>query len=480
MGSFMKRKRDSPKVERQKKKLKKQLKDAATQAVIDGAVGYAFGGPPAAAMGAVTGAIQGARSAGNDPGEGSRRGKVFTSRKAGRKGKGKKRTKRMGRKNKRKHPTNKLMEKKGVRVTFEKRKTFDGSSSEAILIGHTSMPVKLSAHNMWRAIVKYLMVKAGLHIKDYGNCMTNEGFVAGDIIRVSFYTEPQSTTTTTFDVTVNTTMTYDKVAFEFAKTFQAFSTDDRKGDRLDSIEIIPYAGTAFSNASKISACNVELNTLKVTLKTHSILKLQNVTVEKAGADEADDVERVPLVGKVFKCKGNNVMRKSNSEIAPGFFNDYNDDCIAKGWTKNTATSDVNLEYYNTATAGSNSTETVFTKPAEVPKRWEFNNCDSEQYVTLQPGSIHTSRLDSTVTVSLLFLYNLLYGSGSQKHDKMYYDPKVGHTRFFYLEKMVGRTPVANVNAIKLWVELEVSQTALVHGAFSDYCIPITYQVNYDA
>lgn len=452
-------------IRERKKKLKRKIAQAVKKAV----TGYITGGT-SGAVGAVADTVM------TDVNSPSKRSKTFKS-KVPKKVKGKRKYGRRYRK-KRKHPSYMQIEKKGISVRFEKRKTLAGGDAEAVLIGHTSMPSKLSALNMWRAIIKFLMVRADLHLKDYGNIMVNEGFVAGDIIRVNFYAQGTVNAVSQFSITIDASDTYDKVAFRFAKAFD--DTDLRVTERLDSIEIIPYAGTAFANASRIAACNVELNTLKITVSTKSLLKIQNTTVEKVGESEADDVDRVPLTGKLFQVKGNNIMRKSNGRIASGFFDLNNDEAVMEKWSKQHATTTENLEYYADSGAANNN-QTVFSKPAEVPKRWEFTNCESEAYVTVQPGSIHSSVLNSTLTVGLNWFYRFVYGTGSTKEDKINYDPKLGHTKFFYLEKMVGRKPLAgNVNQINLWVELEVNQKALVHGPYGEYCTPIQYQIDYDA
>lgn len=469
----MKRKRES--VDRRSSK-KGKFASAVKQAIKEAIVGGITGGSIGAAKGALSGAVSGAMDS-NTPSKKGR--KITRSYKV--KGKGKYKSKKgsRNRKGKKKHPSHKEIIKKGISVRFEKTKVYSPNAAEAVMIAHTSMPVKFSAFNMWRAIVKYLMVRAGLHIKDYGAIMVNEGFVANDVVKVNYYDKQTDTSVTSYSVTIVATMTYDALSFELAKAFQQGSTDNRLNDRLDSIEFVPYAGTAFTNASKIAACNVELNTLKITVESTSKLKIQNMTIQTTGDNEADDVDRVPLQGKIFEHKGNNCLRKSNGAILEGLFSQYNDEALAANWTRQDVTTSFNLDYY-ADNAGANNANTVFLKPAEVPNRYEFENCLSEQYITCQPGSIHTSYLKQKYTFSLNFYWKLLYATGSSNTDKLVYDQRCGKTKSFYLEKVVGRkNEASNVNNIKLAVELEGSQNVLIHGGWSNYCTPIQYQVNYD-
>jgi len=114
-------------------------------------------------------------------------------------------------------------------------------------------------------------------------------------------------------------MTYDQLCALIAAQY-----DDATGlfdERWESMEIIP------SGSSKIPATNMELNNLKVTVFSKSVLKLQNITSDTLVDNEADDITRVPLTGKIFGCQGNNFVKKSNGAMLTGLFNTADEDCL---------------------------------------------------------------------------------------------------------------------------------------------------------
>jgi len=456
-----------------KRRIYNAVKNVAVQTGLDAAVGYAVGGK----AGAISGAIQ---SLGAQAGMTKAGGKVGVSSSA----RAKKYRKRKGRKAKRtkrknKNPTLSTIIKKGISVCYEKRKTVSTNSAEAMVIGHTNFSGKFLAMNFWRAIIKYALVKSNLFIKDYGAVMTSIGFVPGDVIRLNWFNTSSSTSVSSYNLTIAATTTFDRLAYEFANIWANSTTDDRQGERLDSIQIVPYVGTSFANQSTVTANNVELNTVKITMATTSLLKIQNVTQELSNDNETVDITRVPLTGKLFTVKGNNIVKKSNGIMIPGLFDSANDDALYAAWSKQTPTSGHQLDFYGD-TAGGNSTETTFTKPAEVPRKSDFVNCISEKYCTVQPGEISYSKNVGFFTMGVNYLFKLLYTSGQVERAKLNYDGRLGMTKAFYLEKLIGRKPVGGTNDIKLWVELEVKQSALVHGPYGMFTLPINYQMDYDA
>jgi len=461
----------------------KLLKKKAIDAAVQGSLGYATGGPSGALKGVADTIMEGIKEENNasssfknknksgimavagirrrSPRKYTKKRKVVKKRsiykKRGKKGRGNKKI------------TKATLIKNGITVKYEKRKSTSTALGEAVVIGHTNMPSKFCAVNMWRAILKYVHLKSGFYIKDYSALMSAFGFKAGDIIRVNWFTTAQTVVISKLEYTVTLTSTFDEVAYFMAFSFSNGNLDDRAGDRLNSMQIVPIAGN-----ESISPIVVEINTLKITVQTTSCLKIQNVTQETAGADEAVDVTRVPLVGKEFVTKGNNLMKKANNEIIPGLYSAVNDDALYQGWTKQVATSASDIDYY------SNNNQSSFYKPAEVPRKQDFVNCISEKNTQIGPGEIAVSTITGYFTFGLNYYFKLLYTSGAAKNNIMNYEARLGKTKAFYLEKMIGRKGNEGINEIKLWSELEVSQSVLVHGPYGLFTLPINYQIDYDA
>lgn len=363
------------------------------------------------------------------------------------------------------------IQQQGITLRYENRKSVSGA--ESVAIGHTSLPGQICCINFWRALIKYLMVKIGCQIKDYGNTMSTEGFAVGDVVSFNFFgSAPESMTVSVVTQTVDATMTYDKLAALFASHFDGF---DLIGERPESLQFIPAA------TSQYTAQNLQLNTVKVSVTAYSKLTVQNVTTEDAQDDEADDINAVPLVGKIIKTSGNNLLRKSNRKTLPGLFQVFSDDCLFEGYTKQTgAVIGGTPFYYYDNTAG--AAQTTFFKPAETPRDFDIKNLLGTAPAALQPGEIKHCVLNTTFEMSLTRYWELLYTHRTHKQgtNQPWYNVELGQCQTLVLEKAVGRKPLADgVNDIKLWVQLQYHQSVLIHGKNSVYTNPIQMQTDFD-
>lgn len=367
-----------------------------------------------------------------------------------------------------KNPSIATIQKKGITVCYESRKTATATNAEAIAIGHTTMPGKQCAINAWRAVVKYACNKAGTLVRDFGNLMVNGDFLAGDEFIIYWYNNNTTTSTTNNPFPVTSTMTFDGMAATIAAFF-----DDQTGiydDRWESLEIKPAAG------SRMKAVNIELNNLKISVWTKSALKIQNVTLDNNADNEADDITRVPLAGKLFGVKGNNFVKKSTSAMLTGLFNTADEDALFGAWTRQEAAiiGSTSTYFYAAGPGSTNSNQTSFFKPSEPPRQYEISNCYAESNILIKPGEIKTDTMYAKYTFGLSYYLHLLYDRQNTNNTNVVYNQSQGKCNVVYLEKMVGR-PAGTENAVKTWVELEFRQSVLVHGQGSTFTMPITYQ-----
>lgn len=376
-------------------------------------------------------------------------------------------TKKLTYKKKKKDISVKEIQKRGITFVQESRKVAVTNQSEALAIGHTTMPAKVCAVNLFRAIFKHLLLKAGVVIKDYGILAVNADFAVGDIIRVNRYTDGTATSTSAVTRTVAANTTLDELPYLLAIDFDDSASIN---DRWDSIEIVPAAG------SKMPAVNVQLNVLKVSVFTKTDLKVQNVTTDNITDIEADDITRVPLQGKTYTCRGNNFCKKDNGPQLTGFFNTNNEEALYGAWTKQGGqfVGGSTIDFYGAAAGPSNSTETTFLKPAEPPRQYEIQNCERMGDLFIGPGEIKTSSMIQKFTFSVPYYIQMLYGNQNTATTTIIYNPKLGKTQVMYLEKVVGRSP-ADINSLRLWVELEFRQSVLVHGKAQNFTAPIVFQ-----
>lgn len=359
------------------------------------------------------------------------------------------------------------IEKKGITLATEHRTQVTGQ--EVIAIGHTSLPAKYAAIQMWRALLKYLFVRMGLEVRDTGALMTSFGATVGDTIKFAYYDSNAAVSPVSSNFVVSATDTFDYCAAQFAANFDDVQTGF--DDRLESIEYVPVA------ASGLQRINLKIALLKIALHSKSALKIQNITVENDVDNEDSDVTRVPLQGVQYTCKGNNVLRKANNETLPGLYDSFNEHTLFKAFDKagGQVIGGTSVEFYPHF-AGGNSNETTFTKTSELPKPWEISNCVKSKKFYAEPGAIRTSVVTANIEMTFASFWKLIYLFGSTNNTYLQYNPKQGVTNTIFIEKVVGR-PSTAANNIKLWTETEFRMSCVVFGKENAYTLPITYQVN---
>lgn len=365
------------------------------------------------------------------------------------------------------------IERKGITFNIEERKTV--SAEEALVLAHTSLPGKFTALNFWRALIKHCMLRVNIIIKDYGNVMTNEGFQPGDLFQLNYYNGPSAMTTSAWNFgPLTSSITYDQLAIII---WEFLDNQDVIGFRLDSFVYVPSS----VHPPRVGLFNVQINTLKVAVVSQSKLHVQNVTVEDPNDDEADDVNAVPLVGKIFKTRGNNFLQKSNRKVLPGLMNEHQDAVLFEAYQRQSPTfaPGTSAGFYGPAGAGLNSIQTTFTKPADIPRIADIDNLVSHGGAQLDPGQIRHLVTSERFEMTFTAMFELLYFNKTHRIEGfVVYNPKLGHCQSLYLEKKMGRAVTDN-NNIRLWIQHDLTQSILVFGKNSEYTQPIQYQYNFD-
>lgn len=356
--------------------------------------------------------------------------------------------------------------KKGITLNCEQRKIV--TAEEGLLVGHTSMPGKVCAMNLWRGILKHLILQTKTYIKDYGELMTNYGFVVNDTIRLWFYAAETVDTLSSTDFTVSSSATFDSMTNYFTQYAAGTLNMD---DRLHQMTYYPHS------TSQKQQVTINLDSLKVAVHTKSVLKMQNVTVETNADNESDDVTRVPLQGKLYHCKGNNFKRKVGNKILTGLYNTWDESALFESSTRAVATLDNNMGYYEAGVGPINNQQTTFYKTSETPKPYEVENCLTSGSFYIPSGGIKSSILTTTYEMSLISYLKIIYAGIAAQNLALQYNPKQGLCDTIYLEKVVGTASTAE-NSIKLWTELQFTQNVLVFGGSIGWTAPITYQANY--
>lgn len=391
---------------------------------------------------------------------------------AGMYGKGKKYNSQLMRKGK---YTQYGLENKGVSSVMELRYTIPevtdpnnnpDNTYESIQIAHNTMPIKESLMSLMRAMVKRLMLEHAIYVRDFAADASTYGITVGDVIRINQYYPSTATSTSvasTYTYVANNT--FDAIAETLARGLQ--STSDAFQAKYDSIEFVPVA------ASKLSAVNFPLAYMKVSVRSQTFLKVQNRTVTVATDNESDDVNNVPIVGKLIKFKGNNLPWKINRPYLQG---------IGASGIGGLTYNDIALEGRSTRAVSNRTGNTDFTfigepsqgpffKPSEIPQPWHFRNVVSHQKVRIQPGGIKTSAMKTQFQMSVQKYLMILLGTRGANEDKLVYSPQAGYCQCFFLEKLVGNSKTSVLAAY----EVELRLVTAITGKLKQWTSPIYQQ-----
>jgi len=376
-------------------------------------------------------------------------------------------TKKNSRKTKRGKFSTKLgLQKKGICYQHEIRHvqqeigsvTID-TSLECIALAHNSLPVKITHANLWRAVVKMLCSKLGLHIRAFTNTCVTFGFIAGDLFRVNYYLTASTPTLTSFTVAIGATSTFDDIANAIAGVVRNISTLNGVM-RWDTIDFVP------TTASKFTQMNIRLTSVKVEVMTQSHMKVQNRTVDNTASDEADDVNNVPLNGKFYQLKGNNALHESNRALLPQMAYDT-EMLLYSSSTRAPAGSVTNNEVPDAPTS-------VFLKQAEPPQPFELKNCFKHGKIRIGPGDIKTSTVKHHQIYNFVQLINILSFGNGLINNQFMYNSRAGNTNLMYLEKVIGN----NASSVLFAVEVDFKQWIACTGSMTEITEPLQIQESF--
>jgi hypothetical protein len=337
----------------------------------------------------------------------------------------------------------------GVHSTEEHRFTsktnqVDAARYETIQIGHTTLPQKTVLMNVARAMIKHCCAKMNVEIRSFQDRMVelNKGYAfhIGDIFRWNYWPSwiDNAELTDNFFIQVDEFETFETFAYKLVVKLRLISETLGAGKltnlRWKDFEYAPEDGLD-KKAYQWMSCSMTQIMCEIQVK--SALKVQNRTVNAVGDDDdGDDVDNVPLTGKIFKVKGNNVVNRNFRRILRGVGagNVINNDIILfDGIARqqgNVPAGDA--IYFQPFLENSD-----FNKPAEPMKSTDIINCVQFSNLHLQPGAIKTSVITQSFKLPLTFVLDLLCSDGAAAPTLQKYNPKLGYTAIMHLEKAIG-------------------------------------------
>jgi len=356
----------------------------------------------------------------------------------------------------------KTVQNKGIsavqEITFNPGENSVDNKADSVAIAHTSMPIKVSLQNLMRALVKYISLALNLSIRDFGDRVSNYAIAVGDKFEMAFYSTWDATTLSATSHSVTLDQTWDEVAYYLATQVNDYTNVGNARFMFAAYE--PAA------ASKHPPITLDLFNAKVHVYTTSILNIQNRTVSVAADNEADDVNNVPLQGRMMVVKGNNLLRRAGNPLLLGILNSNRteESLLYKDWTRQLGTINAGQPIAYNAYA-----QRYFLKPTDPGTTNDYKNIVSSSWVNIEPGQIKTSVLSKSFVMSFSSYMSLLGNRGSNDN-QLTYDPKCGFTKAFLLEKKIGST----VSDILVQAECEFRQTIAIINTNKSYTAPISW------
>lgn len=335
-------------------------------------------------------------------------------------------------------------ERYGVMETIERGGVVDGGVNDAnvgntVAVGHMTFPQARVARLLWIAIVKHLIIKAGVSTL---TSLTDaiEGLVAGDKITVSYYASPDSGSLASY---THTAVAGDSV-WSIGVALQSWAALQTN---MQNAEVYQISYQAFAATSALPYTVVNLRLCKVYYKAKSTLKIQNRTISTTGGDE-ESVDNVPLYGKIYFGMGTGAiaMTRDNAytTAARDFIGDDTVGAIAKVPTEKWYQEPVGPEH--------------------------FTNCKRFGKVHLDPGHIKTSVLNTYKVMSLSKMIRELYSidAANLTHEHSW----IGVYRFMLLEKMLNTVAGSTTNSIKIGYEVNMNFGVYITVGKNTYSAPL--------
>lgn len=221
-----------------------------------------------------------------------------------------------------KNPGNKLNQKLKYGVSVTDERGSETSDSFTVYFGHTTFPVTLMLQTLARVMAKKVLNTMGIFYEQESDTIRNLG--PDECITVKF----------TYLVRQDTTNTYDEENFVYGDPgVDAAWWSSITKLQSDIYTWLEKTSTAGSNATlawfeiivneeaHMSYKKVLLRGAKLYFKVDSSLKYQNRTVENTTDDDIDDVNNVPLTGRIYTGPGNGMEVVGGTQQSRPFIGD---------------------------------------------------------------------------------------------------------------------------------------------------------------
>jgi hypothetical protein len=327
------------------------------------------------------------------------------------------------------------MAQKGITYREEFRLQDATGANEARLIGHTSLPIKATYYNIFRALLKTLFNRAGINI-DALSAPTGLSATNQIQILVSYYSDWTTTNVTTQTFTpANASSTWVAIMDEFADFMKGQFVEDPRSIRWLNLELRPPSTYNVLSPQRV---RLSLAQTKFVIHSKSALKFQNQsgTWVTATADvEEDDVTNVPVQCNMYYIVGNQFINQNRKVSATVGLGDL-------GFSNTYQKNDVG---------------------AEAQPAYEVLNCVGRTKVTMDPGHIKTSIISYSKTLyfgeilRMLMRKDLSILTGGWLFNDTQYIKSAGHSRAIHIDRVIGSATADTGVMVRLATEVELTQ-----------------------
>lgn len=320
---------------------------------------------------------------------------------------------------------------KGV-VVKQEHGGVSSSTRQVVYVAHSTMPVIKVADAMIRATIKKLFAIAGHSIKNDTEIILSGAYYDG-IIRLA-HKEKDGEIEKFVDFAVTAASSTLGSLSTAVYTWMSGLSSSNNNFQLLTLRFYMQYGTLATAIDLRS--EIDLAQTKVKLYSRSVLKIQNRTINSTGNDQADDVDNVPLEGRMFEFKTNGTI-----------YRDYNQPSAPERSMVTTSTGTGCLQ-----TPLPSETGTSFFQ--ELPERTQFVGCYSTAKSVLNPGQMRDSKMVDQQTIGFqklfhtIFAYSLSNIGGTNQY-------WIGRTRIFGFEKKLNAVAMTTENQFHVAFEHQI-------------------------
>lgn len=293
------------------------------------------------------------------------------------------------------------------------------TSPECLYLGHATCPSVQMKKSLYRSLIKLILMEAG---KLNPKWDANPVYCGGtDVIRLE-YSLGSENGTTSVDVVFGGTQ--EDIANAFYTHFEGITNTQLLFVRIS------YIPNLAGNPGGIGAFTLSLQNALVEMQCDSQLRMQNRTVTLNVDNEADDVNNLPIKGRVYYGYGSGTRYVAPYQPYIPLFGD------------NT---------HGTIQRSGNTTELQ-----EPPHPKLFESVTKSAFVELQPGEIITCTLRYGKTMLLQTLLLKVYDNYGDSQPNFRYKLKaMGEFSFYAFEKKIDAVAPASENDIRVAYEHEL-------------------------